>query len=98
MKHSNLVPIPKRLVDPFNRLSSDDFLRQIEVLDSSHLTTSLIEILELTETILQNNKGMMDIDIVTHECILTEFLKRMTALVSGETKTSDYGLTMEDKT
>ena len=94
MKYSNLEPTPKRIVKPLERSSSNDFLRQIEVLDSSHLTSSLIKILESTNTILYNSKEM--IDIVTYECILTEFLQRNTDLINTKLKWIKYRLQMED--
>lgn len=80
------VPIPE---------SPNDYLEQIEVFDSSGLTTSLIEILESTESTFLNKKGT--IDIVTHDGILTEFLQRITDLINRQMKRGAYYLKMENE-
>jgi hypothetical protein len=51
----------KCIATPYSFEPSNDFLKQIEVLDSSRLTTSLLEILGSIEIVLRNSKGMIDI-------------------------------------
>ena len=77
------IPIPK---------SPNDFLEQIEILDSSGLTTSLIEILESIGRTLFHNREI--IDIVTHDRILIEFLQRTIDLVNRRMITGNYCLKM----
>ena len=91
----NRESIPKCIASPTTLESSNDFLRQIETLDSSGLATSLIQVLESTRAIPHDSKGM--IDTVTHDRILTEFLQRITDLVNRRMETGEFGLNMENK-
>jgi RNase H-fold protein (predicted Holliday junction resolvase) len=75
--------------------SSNDFLQQMESLDPSGLTTLVIETLQSIEISLQNSNGK--IDIVTFECILTEFLQRNTDLINRYMENVQYRLEMEKR-
>jgi hypothetical protein len=95
MKHSTVRSRPKYTIRPFERLSTSYFLYQVEEVDPSGLVTSLIGILESTKAALHSNKGILD--ILTRECILTEFMKRTADLINGQMETCNYRLTMEER-
>lgn len=73
--------------------STTDFLQQIEVLDSSGLATFIIDTLQSIETRFQKSK--QKIDIVTYECIATEFLQICTNIFNRNAENFQFRLEMK---
>jgi hypothetical protein len=95
---SSIVPLQRKSAQNCIRTSTsetpNDFLRQIESVDSSGLAKFSIETLELIERRLRSSKGK--IDIITFEGVATEFLKRAIDLYNRYTEKPRLEMGNED--